>query len=111
MKDNERIDYLIKTLAGNNARKFAAKTGIRTDTLSRARNGLAGASQLYTAILTAYPEVRRKWLVEGEGEPFRDGEEKGEILRKLDALEREVRRLTKAVEALSYGMIKKENNP
>ena len=101
MKDYERVDYLIKTLEGDNARAFADKTGIRTDTLSRARNGIARPSLTFTKILDAYPSVRREWLVEGEGEPFYESREKGEVLRKVEALEKEVKALRKAVEALA----------
>lgn len=100
MKDHERIDYLIKTLEGDNARAFADHAGLRPDTLSRARNGLVRASLVYTKILQAYPQVRREWLVDGEGCPFVFEQEKGEILRKLDSLEKEIRRLAKLVEAL-----------
>lgn len=100
MKDNERIDYLIRTLEGDNARVFASKTGIRTDTLSRARNGAARASLLYTKILATYPSVRREWLVEGEGEPFVEDKERSEVLRKIDSLEREVRRLSRILERI-----------
>ena len=100
MKDSERIDYLIKTLSGDNARVFADKCGIRTDTLSRARNGLGRASYLYTKILENCPEVRREWLVDGEGDPFYEDKEKGEILKKVEALEKEVKRLSRLVERL-----------
>lgn len=101
MKDNERIDYLIKTLAGDNAKRFADACGFRTDTLSRARNGIGRASYLFTKILDTYPKVRREWLVEGIGEPFYEDMEKGEILRKVEALEKEVRRLSRLIIGLS----------
>jgi hypothetical protein len=100
MKDYERIDYLIRVLEGNNARAFASKAGIRTDTLSRARNGLTRASLVYTKILSAYPRVRREWLVDGDGFPFVEDEEKGEVLNKIEDMEKELRRLAKVIESL-----------
>ena len=110
MKDHERIDYLIRVLENNNARMFADKAGIRTDTLSRVRNGLANASLVYTKILSAYPSVRRDWLIGDDGVPFVEMQEKGEILQKVEALEKEVRRLTKVIETLSKKVIEKEKN-
>jgi len=97
MKDYERIDYLIKTLEGDNARAFADKTGIRPDTLSRARNGIVRPTRLYTKIVKAYPQVSGDWLVEGDGEPFYSDREKDEVLQKVEALEKEVVRLTRAI--------------
>ena len=105
MTASERIDYLIKTLEGDNARAFADKIGSRTDTLSRVRNGLTRPSVLYTKILDGYPQVRRAWLVEGRGEVMQEDQEKGEVLIKIEALEKEVRALRRAVEKLSRGVI------
>lgn len=101
MKPHERIDYLIRTMEGDNARAFADKIGTRTDTLSRARNGLTRPSVLFTKILEAYPSVRREWLVDGEGEVLYEDREKGEVLRKVEALEKEVRALRRAIEKLT----------
>ena len=114
MTPSERIDYLIKTLEGDNARAFAERIGTRTDTLSRARNGLTRPSVLYTKILQGYPQVRRAWLVEGRGEVMQEDQEKGEVLRKVEALEREVRALRKMVEKLTVSVsplgLKQEKN-
>lgn len=100
MNEAERIDYLIKTLEGNNARAFADKAGIRTDTLSRARNGRVRPSILYTRILAAYPDVRKEWLVNGEGEPTNEHKEKSLLLAEIELLHKEVRRLATIVERL-----------
>lgn len=100
MKDNERLDYLIKVLSGNNARSFAKKAGIRPDSLSRARSGKGRPSYFFGRILEAFPEVERDWLYTGVGEPLKETKEKGEILAKLESLEREVARLAGMVEEL-----------
>lgn len=100
MNEAERIDYLIKVLEGDNARAFANVTGIRTDTLSRARNGLVRPSVVYTKILAAYPSVRREWLINGNGVPFYEDLEKGEVIKRVEMLTKEVRRLAKLIEGL-----------
>lgn len=101
MNEAERIDYLIKTLAGNNARNFALRANIRPDTLSRVRNGKGKPSLYFERILTAFPGVERDWLYYGTGEPFAEEKERGEVLRKLDSLQRDVRALTEMVERLA----------
>jgi hypothetical protein len=101
MKDTERLDYLIKVLAGNNARAFAEKAKIRPDTLSRARRGINHPASYFERILTAFPCVSREWLYSGEGEPMVEEREKGEILVKIESLEREVRRLARLIEKMS----------
>lgn len=100
MNESQRIDYLIKLLAGNNARVFANVAGIRTDSLSRIRNGKGKPSLYFERILSAYPEVERDWLYYGAGDALRGEKEKGEILAKLESLEREVARLAGMVEEL-----------
>lgn len=100
MNESQRIDYLIRLLAGNNARVFADMAGIRTDSLSRARNGKGKPSLYFEKILAAYPEVERDWLYYGTGEALKGEKEKGEVLAKLESLEREVARLAGLVEAL-----------
>ena len=105
MTPSERIDYLIKTLEGDNASAFARRIGARKDTMSRARNGLIRPAVLYKKILEGYPQVRRAWLVDGRGEPMYEDQEKGEVLMKVEALEKEVRALRRAIEKLSRGVI------
>ena len=100
MNESQRIDYLIKLLAGNNARVFANVAGIRTDSLSRIRNGKGKPSLYFERILSAYPEVERDWLYYGAGDALRGEKEKGEILAKLESLEKEVARLAGMVEEL-----------
>lgn len=101
MKPHERLDYLIRALAGNNARAFASKAGIRPDSLSRARHGITNPSAYFERVLGAFPCVSRAWLYDGEGEPMVEDREKGEILAKLERLEAEVARLADLVESFS----------
>lgn len=101
MNESQRIDHLIKLLAGNNARVFANVTGIRTDSLSRIRNGKGKPSLYFEKILVAYPEVERDWLYYGKGEALRGEKEKGEILAKLESLEKEVARLADLLESVA----------
>lgn len=98
MNEYERLDYLIKVLSGNNARDFALKAGIRPDILSRVRNGRGNPSYYFERILAAFPDIEREWLYTGAGHPTKEQREKGEILSKLESLEREVRRLSELVE-------------
>ena len=100
MSESERIDYLIKVLAGNNARNFATKAKIRPDTLSRARNGKGKPSLCFERILGAFPGVSREWLYSGIGEPMEGEREKGELLARMESLEKEVGRLADAIERL-----------
>lgn len=101
MNESQRIDYLIRLLAGNNARVFADMAGIRTDSLSRIRNGKGKPSLYFEKILAAYPEVERDWLYYGTGEALKGEREKGEILAKLESLEREVARLATLLESVA----------
>lgn len=100
MEENERLDYLIKVLSGNNARSFANKAGIRPDSLSRARNGKGRPSYFFGRILEAFPQVEREWLYNGVGEPLKETKEKGEILERLESLEKSVETITKLLEKL-----------
>ena len=69
MTESERLDYLIKTLEGNNARAFADKIGVNTTILCRIRGGQLRLASKYTKILEAYPMINRSWLETGEGYP------------------------------------------
>lgn len=100
MEENERLDYLIKVLSGNNARSFANKAGIRPDSLSRARNGKGRPSYFFGRILEAFPQVEREWLYNGVGEPLKETKEKGEILERLESLEKSVERISKLLDKL-----------
>lgn len=96
----ERIDYLIKALAGNNAAEFSRNIGVDPAVVSRARNGVSGTGKLVWKICHAYPDVNREWLETGEGEPLHSVREKNEILARLEELTGEVRRLSKEIEKL-----------
>ena len=99
MDEYARLDYLIKALSNDNARDFALKAGIRPDSLSRARNGKGNPSFYFERILSAFPGVERDWLYTGVGEPMKETKEKGEILRKIEGLEDEVKRLASLLES------------
>ena len=101
MTESERLDYLIKVICGNNARSFALKAGIRPYSLSRVRNGRGTPSFYFERILGAFPDVERDWLYSGNGEPFKWRREKGEILEKLESLEKEVRALRELLERIT----------
>ena len=101
MNECERLNYLIMVLAGNNAKTFAERTGIRTDSLSRARKGINHPSSYFERVLSAYPDVSREWLYDGVGNPFHSVSEKSEILAKLENIEREVARLAELLESLT----------
>lgn len=93
MNEYQRLDYLIKVLAGNNARAFALKAGIRPDVLSRVRNGKGNPSFYFERILGAFPTVSRDWLYTGDGAPLMEEREKSEVIARLEALEKEIRKL------------------
>lgn len=69
MNDSEIIDFLIKNLEGNNAVRFAQKTGISAPTVSRIRNGELRLKMKINQILEAYPNVSRNFLETGVGYP------------------------------------------
>ena len=100
MGEHERVDTLIKILEGDNAKAFSIKTGIPESSLCRIRRGAGKPSSYYDRILSAYPSIRKNWLYFGNGEPLKDSGEKGEVLRKLERLETEVKRLASLVESM-----------
>lgn len=69
MTPGERVDLLVRTLSGNNAKMFSERTGISPSILSRIRSGELKFTKRVDAILTAYPAVNRQWLETGEGYP------------------------------------------
>lgn len=101
MNESERLTYLVDRLEGGSAIRFATKVGIDPASLSRARNGKGRPSAYFARIEAAYPEVRRDWLYTGAGLPLVGDEEKGEIVRRLEALEKEIARLAKLIERLT----------
>lgn len=100
MTDAQRIDYLVAILEGGNAKAFADKAGMYQQTVTCLRKGKYKVDKFVTRILAAYPDVDDKWLVTGEGEPLRSVREKGEALRKVEAMECEVSRLSGLIEEL-----------
>lgn len=101
MEPHERLDYLIRTLSGNNARAFASKAGIRPDSLSRARHGITNPSAYFERVLEAFPCVSRAWLYDDDGKPFIEDMEKGEVLARLERIEAEIARLADLVGSFS----------
>lgn len=100
MTDAQRIDYIVTVLEGGNAKAFADKAGMHQQTVTCIRHGKYKVDKFVARILAAYPDIEDKWLVTGEGEPLRSVREKGEALRKVEALESEVARLSGLVEEL-----------
>lgn len=98
MTPQERISYLVSALEGGNAKAFADKCGIPPASLSRVRNGKYPPETYYARIIKAYPRVRKRWLLEGEGEPTIDKAEENQILTEIRALRKEVQRLTALME-------------
>ena len=103
MNEYQRVDLLVKILEGDNAKAFAMKTGIPESSLCRIRKGQGKPASYYDKILASYPQVRSQWLYAGTGEPLKERNEKGEILKKVESLERDVKKLTKLVEQLLGG--------
>lgn len=100
MTPSERIDHLVRMLEGNNARVFAEKTNIPPSSLCRVRKGIGNPETYFNRILAAYPQVRKQWLFSATGEPLKEKKEKGEVLAKIESLEKEVRRLAGLIEEL-----------
>jgi len=100
MNEFERIDYLVKILEGNNAKAFCIKTGIAEASLCRVRKGRGRPAAYYGRIVAAYDQVRKQWLYSGTGEPLKEKKEKGEIIQRLDSLEKEVKRLASLIEKM-----------
>lgn len=105
MTPQERIDYLIKILEGNNAREFADKCGIPPASLSRIRNGRAEPVAYYTRILAAYPAVRREWLVSGRGEALTERARRDRIEMQLARIEKKMEKVEELVAELSRRVI------
>lgn len=100
MREEERIDTLIKILEGNNAKAFSIKTGIPESSICRVRKGIGRPAAYYGRIIVAYPQVNKTWLYTGAGEPLKEKREKGEVLKKIESLEKEVKRLTSLIEKM-----------
>ena len=93
MEIADRIDYLVKELAHDNARLFAKKAGVPESSVSKWRRGeREPKSASMEKILAAYPEVRREWLVHGKGKPILGEKvpEDSRIVARLDALEKKM---------------------
>lgn len=100
MKESERIDYLVKRLAGNNAKLFAQKCGIDPKAVSNMRHGVQGIGSYAARIAAGYPEVAMDWLLTGEGRAIKTDGEKTELIRRMEALERAVLKLSAEVSGL-----------
>ena len=104
MEERERIELLVSVLAGGNAKRFGEKAGICPQSVCCLRKGRYSLKGFVERILAAYPSVRAEWLTTGDGEPFVEDREKGEVLKRLENLEREVSRLADAVERILSSM-------
>ena len=66
----ERLEYIISVLADGKATVFASRVGMSTANLCKKRKGTVPITPKdINSILSAYPQVNRKWLEEGEGYP------------------------------------------
>lgn len=101
MTEAQRIDYLVSVLEGGNSKAFANKTGLYQQAVTNLRQGKYRIDKFVSRILEAYPDVDGKWLVSGDGEPLRSTREKGEVLKKVESLEKEIKRLSKMIEKLT----------
>ena len=97
MSEIERINFLIENYTYGNARAFADKCSIRPDSLSRVRNGKGAPSHFFPHILKAFPDVRRDWLYNDEGQPLNSDVQKDVLTAKIDTLTEEVRKLSELV--------------
>ena len=96
MNEAERLDYLIKTLEGDNARKFSDATGIPTPRISKMRNGEQRIWGYIDTICKAYPQINRQWLLNGEG---KSGVET--IQKTPSDYEEEIKRLKETIRVLT----------
>jgi len=101
LTEGQRVDYLIRTLEGDNAKAFARKIGMAPPALSALRNGngMRLPSRI-DSILKAYPAVRREWLETGKGYP---GDLTVELVResmqaRIDRADRLIDTLTRDLE-------------
>lgn len=96
MTESERIDYLVKVLEGDNARRFADKAGINPATLSKIRKGTFHVARFADRICSAYPNVNKEWLVVGIGDS-------GVSVRTKtpEDYEREIKRLNDIIDVLT----------
>lgn len=71
MTESERIEFLIKAVAGGNASEFADRLGVNKSIVSRLRNPKykMGIRLHIDKIMRAYPSINRSWLESGEGYP------------------------------------------
>lgn len=98
MTQSERIDYIIRECEGNNASAFARRTNIHVSDVSRIRTGRIPLGNRLLRVLYAYPQVRREWLVDGEGDPFAEMPETKD--EKIARLQGEVEDLTAQLRTL-----------
>ncbi len=89
----QRVDHLVMVLEGGNARRFASRTGITPQSVSCLRHGKYRIENFVDRILSAYPDVNPSWLTSGEGEPLFSEREKGEVLERLERIEKALARI------------------
>lgn len=103
MEIAERIDYLVKELAGDNGREFAKRTGMPESSVSKWRNGVRKPNRAaMDKILASYPEIRREWLIDGNGRPFTGRripkDIASEIMERLDKIEETAEKIVSMLE-------------
>lgn len=97
MTPAQRIDYLVMVLEGGNARRFGEKSGITPQSVSCLRHGKYRIDPFVDRILSAYPDVDPVWLTTGEGIALFSEREKGEVLERLERIEKALARLEKMI--------------
>ena len=70
MTEIERVQYLIDRLAMGSSSAFARHCSIRPDSLCHALAGRLNITTYFPRILSAFPNVRKEWLLREQGEPM-----------------------------------------
>lgn len=98
MNEQERLEFLILSLASGNARIFSRETGIHPSSLSKIKSGKFHLGRFTRRILEAYPQINDEWLLNGVGDPMKKKPNEREINARLDAIEGKVDRLLALLE-------------
>ena len=84
---NERIKAVRKEL-GLSQEEFGRKLNITGAAISMYEKGKIAVSEQFIAlVLLKYPQISEQWLRTGEGEMFRTGSDKDQIMAMLDDLD------------------------
>ena len=101
MNEQERLSFLILSLASDNARYFSRMTGIHPSSLSKIKSGKFHLQKFTGRILAAYPQVNEEWLMYGTGEPMKKKPNQKEIAARLADLEAKVDKILALMEKVA----------